>query len=57
MQSLVEAFGISASVSERLVAVGINSPAAFEGVDAEALEEAGFSPEEAATIMRSVGGV
>ena len=57
VQSLVEAFGISASVSERLVAVGINSPAAFEGVDAEALEEAGFSPVEAATIMRSVGGV
>lgn len=56
VQSLVAAFGLSESIAERLVAVGINSPAAFEGVDDEALVEAGFSAEESASIMQSVSG-
>lgn len=56
VQSLASAFALSESIAERLVAVGINSPAAFEGVDAEALVEAGFSAEEAASIMQSVAG-
>ncbi len=55
-RSLVETFGIEAALAERLVSVGINSPAAFEGVDAEALVEAGFSAEEAASIMQRVSG-
>ncbi len=56
IQSLVVAFELAKPIAERLVAVGINSPAAFEGVDADALVEAGFSAEEAATIMKNVSG-
>lgn len=56
MKSLVDTFGIDAPLAERLVSVGINSPAAFEGVDADALVEAGFSDDEAATIMQRVSG-
>lgn len=44
-------FNLPAALAERLVAVGINSPAAFEGVEADDLVEAGFSAEEAATII------
>ena len=55
-RSLVDAFGLETALAERLVSVGINSPAAFEGVDAEALVEAGFSAEEAASIMQRVSG-
>lgn len=53
---LSSAFGLAPALAERLVAVGINSPAAFEGVDVDALVEAGFTAEEASTIMQSVGG-
>ncbi len=56
IQSLVDAFELDAGMAERLVAVGINSPAAFEGVDAETLVETGFTAEEAAAIMQNVGG-
>jgi transcription termination/antitermination protein NusA len=56
IRSLVETFGLDAPVAERLVAVGINSPAAFEGVDAEALVEAGFTAEESTDIMQRVSG-
>lgn len=56
VQSLVSAFELDAGLAERLVAVGINSPAAFEGVDAETLVETGFTAEEAASIMQSVSG-
>jgi N utilization substance protein A len=56
VKSLVSTFGLAAPLAERLVAVGINSPAAFEGVDAEALVESGFSSEEAANIMQVVSG-
>jgi N utilization substance protein A len=56
VQSLVAAFELNVGLAERLVAVGINSPAAFEGVDAETLIETGFSAEEAAAIMQHVSG-
>lgn len=56
IRSLVTAFELDLGVAERLVAVGINSPAAFEGVDAETLIETGFTAEEAAAIMQNVSG-
>jgi N utilization substance protein A len=56
VKSLVLAFGLEKLLAERLVAIGINSPAAFEGVDADALVEAGFSAEEAAAVMQTVAG-
>jgi N utilization substance protein A len=56
IQSLVTAFELNTALAERLVAVGINSPAAFEGVDAETLVETGFTAEEAAAIMQNVSG-
>jgi N utilization substance protein A len=56
VKSLVLAFGLEKSLAERLVAIGINSPAAFEGVDADALVEAGFSSDEAAAVMQTVAG-
>ena len=56
IKSLVDTFGLETAIAERLVSVGINSPAAFEGVDAEALVEAGFSAEDAASVMQRVSG-
>ena len=56
IKSLVDTFGLEAPIAERLVSVGINSPAAFEGVDADALVEAGFSADESAAIMQRVSG-
>ena len=56
IKSLVDTFGLEAPIAERLVSVGINSPAAFEGVDADALVEAGFSADESAPIMQRVSG-
>jgi transcription termination/antitermination protein NusA len=56
IQSLVSGFGLEAALAERLVAIGINSPAAFEGVDADSLVETGFSAEEATAIMQRVTG-
>jgi N utilization substance protein A len=53
---LVSTFGFEASIAERLVANGINSPAAFEGVEAKDLVDAGFSEEEAAGIIAKVSG-
>ncbi|KXU37982.1 transcription termination/antitermination protein NusA [Cephaloticoccus capnophilus] len=51
---LVATFGIDASSASRLVEMGINSPGAFEGVDAEDLIDAGFSADEAQTIIARV---
>jgi N utilization substance protein A len=53
---LVSTFGFEASIAERLVANGINSPAAFEGVEAKDLVDAGFSEEEAAGVIAKVSG-
>ena len=51
MSLLQERFGFEPTIAARLVDMGINSPAAFEGVDADDLESAGFTPEEARTIV------
>lgn len=54
--SLITTFKLEKSVAERLVAIGINSPAAFEGVAAEDLVDSGFTVEEAASIISQVTG-
>lgn len=46
--------GIADDLAQRLVAIGITSPDAFEGVTAVDLEDAGFSAEEASTILARV---
>ena len=43
--------GIEESLAMRLVEIGINSPAAFEGVTPNDLVDSGFTEEEAARIM------
>ena len=43
-----------AAIAGRLVDMGINSPAAFEGVEADDLVSAGFTAEEAQTIIARV---
>jgi N utilization substance protein A len=52
--SLVKAFGMDAGIAGRLVDMGINSPAAFEGVEANDLMDAGFSLEESTDIISRV---
>jgi transcription termination/antitermination protein NusA len=52
--SLVKSFALDPTIAGRLVDMGINSPAAFEGVGPEDLSEAGFTPEEAADIIGRV---
>jgi transcription termination/antitermination protein NusA len=52
--SLVKTLGLDATIAGRLVDMGINSPAAFEGVEAADLVDAGFTPEEAADIIGRV---
>jgi len=52
--SLVRAFRLDAVIAGRLVDMGINSPAAFEGVAAEDLVGGGFSEEEAKDIIARV---
>lgn len=54
ISSLVKAFSLDAAVAGRLVDMGINSPAAFEGVEANDLVDAGFTPEEAADVIGRV---
>jgi transcription termination/antitermination protein NusA len=56
INALSKTFGLSEDFAGRLVAIGINSPAAFEGVGADDLVDAGFTSEEAASIIASVGG-
>ncbi len=46
--------GISDDIAERLVAIGITSPEAFEGVTVSDLEGAGFSLEQAKFILAHV---
>jgi N utilization substance protein A len=43
-------------VAERLVTQGINSPAAFEGVEAKDLVESGFTEAEAQDVINKVSG-
>ena len=53
---LIATFGFEPSIAERLVAQGINSPAAFEGVEASDLADSGFTAEEAQGIITQVSG-
>jgi transcription termination/antitermination protein NusA len=53
---LTGTYGFEPSIAERLVANGINSPAAFEGVEATDLAGMGFSEPEAAGIIAKVSG-
>jgi len=52
--SLVKAYQLDAVIAGRLVDMGINSPAAFEGVEADDLQSAGFTPDESAAIIARV---
>jgi len=51
---LAKTFDFDAGIAARLVDMGINSPAAFESVDAEDLSDAGFSPEEVQDIVSRI---
>src|SRR3954465_4248599 len=53
---LTSTYAFEPAIAERLVANGINSPAAFEGVEAKDLMDAGFNEEEAAGIIAKVSG-
>ena len=52
----VTTYAFDKLVAERLVANGINSPAAFEGVEAADLVGFGFTEEEAAGLIAKVSG-
>ena len=52
----VNTYAFDKAVAERLVANGINSPAAFEGVEASDLVGFGFTEEEAAGLIAKVSG-
>jgi N utilization substance protein A len=52
----VNTYGFEPGVAEKLVANGINSPAAFEGVEAADLVGFGFTEEEAAALIAKVSG-
>lgn len=54
IDSLVKSFGLDPVIAGRLVDMGINSTGAFEGVEANDLEGAGFTAEEAADIINRV---
>ncbi len=54
IDSLTKAFAVDETVASRLVDMGINSPAAFQGVEANDLVEAGFTPEDAEAIIARV---
>lgn len=51
VSALVKAFNLPDEIAQRLVGMGINSPAVFEGVTEEDLVEGGFAPEEAHDII------
>jgi N utilization substance protein A len=53
---LVSTYTFEPAIAERLVAHGINSPAAFEGVEASDLADLGFTAEEASGIITKVSG-
>ncbi len=53
-RSLVEAFGFDPPLAMRFVQAGINSPAAFEGVEADDLADMGFSEDETADILARI---
>ncbi len=53
--SLIKAFNLDPTIAGRLVDMGINSPAVFEGVAEEDLIGGGFTAEEAKDIISRVG--
>jgi len=53
---LTSTFSFDPNIAERLVANGINSPAAFEGVEAADLVGMGFSETEAAGVIAKLSG-
>jgi N utilization substance protein A len=55
IQSLTGGLGVERATAERLLAMGVNSPAAFEGVELADLVEAGFAEEEAQALLSRVG--
>jgi N utilization substance protein A len=54
VNALVKSLGLDAAIAGRLVDMGINSPAAFEGVVADDLVGAGFTAEEAQDVIQRV---
>lgn len=52
--SLTSALGLDRKLAERLVNIGMNSPAVLADVDADDLTEAGFTADEAAGILAKV---
>jgi len=54
VEGLHQIQGITAEQAEQLVAIGINSPDAFEGVTAADLVDAGFSQEDADMVLGAV---
>ncbi|MDF9834275.1 N utilization substance protein A [Ereboglobus sp. PH5-5] len=51
IQSLIKSLGLDRAISERLVNIGMNSPAVLEDVELDDLTEAGFSADEANGIL------
>ena len=54
VQGLNAISGLDPEVASRLVAIGFASPEVFEGVEADDLIDAGFTPEEATGIISKV---
>jgi N utilization substance protein A len=54
INALTKAFTLDPAIAARLVDMGINSAAAFEGVEADDLVSAGFTAEEAQDIITRV---
>lgn len=51
IESLTKVLAVDRGIAERLVAIGMNSPAVLADVDADDLTEAGFTAEEAESIL------
>ncbi len=56
LATLISTLGCDRVAAERLFGLGINSPAAFEGVELQDLIDGGFSEEEATAIMAKTSG-
>lgn len=54
VQGLNAISGLDPEVASRLVAIGFASPEVFEGVEADDLIDAGFTPEEATDVISKV---
>jgi transcription termination/antitermination protein NusA len=54
LASLTKAFALEPATAERLIAIGINSPSAFAGVEQNDLVDAGFTADEAQDILSRV---